>query len=103
MANLYRQGDVLFSLIKAVPEENRTTRANGVVAYGEVTGHKHAVADLAAAEVLEISDSIFVRVSDQGGVSIVHDEHAPILLPRGDYAVTIQREYTPDAIRNVLD
>jgi hypothetical protein len=33
----------------------------------------------------------------------VHEEHRPIELPIGVYRVWQQREYTPTAIRTVLD
>jgi len=106
---LARQGDVLFKRITALPEGMRKKRANGVVAYGEVTGHAHALAieDRVAAEVLEIGTGLFVHVSDAGvrleGVTFLHQEHGPIMLPAGDYEVTIQREYSPAEIRNVVD
>jgi hypothetical protein len=99
----YRQGDVLLKAIPALPAGERTKRENGVLAYGEVTGHSHAVADHAAAEVYELDGGLFLSVTDEGGVSIVHEEHEAITVPKGDYAVTIQREYSPLEIRNVAD
>lgn len=99
---LYRQGDVLFKRVAAIPTGDRKKRDNGVIAYGEVTGHTHAVADLEAAEVLEIGPGLYVHVGENG-VSIQHQEHGPIELPAGDYEVTIQREYSPEEIRNVAD
>lgn len=106
---LYRQGDVLFTAISALPSGARKKRDNATVAYGEVTGHSHALAveDRHVAEVLEIGNGLFVHVSESGvrieGATFVHAEHAPITLPAGDYSVTIQREYTPEAIRSVQD
>ncbi len=100
---LYRQGDVLFRRVVAVPKKDRKKRKDGVIAYGEATGHTHAVADLEAAEVYDVGDQCFLSVTAEGGVSIVHQEHGPILLPQGDYQITIQREYTPEEIRNVVD
>ena len=100
---LYRQGDVLFRRIDSIPNApEKKKRENGVVAYGEATGHTHAVADLQAAEVLEIGEGLYVRVGESG-VSIRHQEHGPIDLPAGDYAVTIQREYSPERNRSVAD
>ncbi len=60
------------------------------------------------AEVLEIGDGLFVHVSAaglriEGGATFVHEEHGPVTLPPGDYEVTIQREYSPEEIRNVAD
>lgn len=99
---LYRQGDVLIQAIGAPPKGPRTQRASGVLAEGEATGHAHRVADTGAAELYECGDGLYLAVGE-AGVSITHDEHAPIALPPGDYRVTRQREYYPEAIRNVAD
>ena len=99
---IYRQGDVLIRRITKLPAESAQLRASGILAYGEVTGHAHKVEDLTHAEVLEVDEGLFLRVGAEG-VRIVHEEHAPITLPPGDYEVDIQREYTPQAIRNVAD
>jgi hypothetical protein len=102
MKKLYRQGDVLIRQIDSLPKQKASKRENGILAYGEVTGHAHKVEDLEKAEVLEIENGTFLRVGNEG-VRIVHDEHAPITLDPGNYEVTIQREYTPAEIRNVAD
>jgi hypothetical protein len=102
MKTIYRQGDVLIRRISSLPTQKAAPRANGVLAYGEVTGHAHKVEDLARAEVLEVGTGLYMRVSDEG-VRIVHEEHAPITLPGGNYAIEIQKEYTPAEIRNVAD
>jgi hypothetical protein len=101
MQAIYRQGDVLIKRIKAVPQ-NTAKRQSGILAYGEVTGHCHKVDDLTTAEVLEVGSDMYLRVSEDG-VRIVHDEHRAIELPAGSYEVTIQKEYSPAAIRNVAD
>lgn len=107
---LYRQGDVLFRQIENLPKGEQKKRENATVAYGEVTGHSHALAieDRAAAEVLEIGDGLYVHVSEagvriEGGATFVHEEHGPVTLPPGNYEVVIQREYSPEEIRNVID
>ena len=107
---LYRQGDVLFRKIARLPNGERRKRENATVAYGEVTGHSHclAIEDREVAEVLEIGDGLYVHVSAEGvriegGATFVHEEHGPITLPPGNWKVIIQREYSPEAIRNVLD
>lgn len=107
---LYRQGDVMFQSIASIPAGERVKRKNGTVAYGEVTGHSHRLAVLESAEVLEIGENLFVHVSESGlsidgdpGATFVHEEHWPITLPPGSYKVTIQREYSPEEIRNVID
>jgi hypothetical protein len=102
MENIYRQGDVLIRRISSLPTQKAAPRANGVLAYGEVTGHAHKVEDLTRAEVLEIGEGLYLRVGEEG-VRVIHEEHAPITLPGGNYEVEIQREYTPAEIRNVCD
>jgi len=106
--SLIRQGDVMFVKISRLPEGARTKRANGTVAYGEATGHHHSILaeDLEKAEVLEIGDGLFVSVSASGvhlGAMFTHQEHGPVTLGPGFYRVVIQREYSPTAIRNVID
>jgi hypothetical protein len=98
-----RQGDVMIRSIRAIPNGERKVRKDGALAYGEVTGHSHKVADLAGAEVFDCGTGLYVTVTAEGGISIVHEEHGTVALPKGDYEITIQREYTPEAIRNVVD
>ncbi len=100
--SLFRQGDVLIRRIKSLPAQKAQTRTTGILAYGEVTGHAHRIEDTTKAEVLEIDNGLYLRVGEEG-VRIVHEEHAPIVLPPGNFEIEIQREYTPAAIRNVAD
>lgn len=99
---MYRQGDVLFRKITKLPKGEAKKRSTGHILEGEATGHVHRIADLEAAEVLEIGDGLYLSVGD-AGVSIVHEEHKTIELPLGDYEVVRQREYSPEEIRNVCD
>ena len=106
---LIRQGDVMFIPIASLPQGSRRKRDNGTVAYGEVTGHSHTLVeeDRTRAEVLEIGEGLYVQVSKDGiriaGAVFEHEEHLPVTLPPGDYEIRIQREYSPEAIRNVID
>ena len=104
MRKLYRQGDVLFREVSQIPDGGKK-RASGHIIEGEVTGHIHRVADpqLVEAEVLEVGEKLFVSVSQEGGISIIHEEHNPIVLPPGNYEVIRQREYSPQEIHNVAD
>jgi hypothetical protein len=75
-----------------------------VLAYGEVTGHAHAIRDKRAALFRDPKlAAIFMHVSGDGPVALDHQEHDTIHIPPGDYQVIRQREYTPDAIRDVAD
>lgn len=104
-SNKYRQGDILFVQIEELPDGQKVKkRRNGHIQEGEATGHVHRVGTLDAAEVLEIGDGLFLNVTAEGGVSIVHEEHNPLALPHGTYEVRRQQEYVPQRKnRNVVD
>lgn len=98
-----RQGDVLLVRVNDVPAIAKRLATN-IVAYGEVTGHAHKI-EVDAGEVVLVEDvegNMFVSVKGDNA-RIVHDEHAPIGLEKGDYKVVIQREYSPEAIKPVVD
>jgi hypothetical protein len=104
---MFRQGDVLIVPIAKLPAGLKPVdREHGrlVLAYGEVTGHAHAIRDKRAALFRDPKlAAIFMHVSGDGPVALDHQEHDPIHIPPGDYQIIRQREYTPDAIRNVAD
>ena len=95
----YRQGDVLLVPVEKQPEAFFKKREDGVVAYGEVTGHTHRIINGTVADLFE--HGLYVNV-DSGG-KIVHDEHNAIDLDKGLYKVVIQREYTAGDVRRVVD
>lgn len=99
---IYRQGDVLIRRIQSLPKQKAQQRLTGILAYGEVTGHAHRVEDMRQSELLEIGKGLFLRVGEDG-VRVIHEEHAPVELPAGNYEIEIQKEYTPAEIRNVAD
>lgn len=106
---IYRQGDVL---IRRVADDQLPPNANPVepdqgriiLAYGEVTGHAHAIKSGPSVQLLAVPglDDRFLRIGGDGA-ELRHEEHATIALPAGLYAVRIQREYSPEAIRRVVD
>lgn len=96
---MYRQGDLLIRKIDSLPEETLSEVKSGIILYGEATGHKHRITK--GRLFKSKSDSMFLSVSRQG--FIVHEEHNPISLSKGYYAVIRQREYHPEEIRNVID
>jgi hypothetical protein len=104
---MFRQGDVLIVPIARLPAGLKPVeREHGrlVLAYGEVTGHAHAIRDKRAALFRDSKlAAIFMHVSGDGPVALDHQEHDTIHIPPGDYQIIRQREYTPDAIRNVAD
>lgn len=101
---MYRQGDVLLMPVQAIPgTASRGERDNGriILAYGEVTGHAHAISEESVA-VLEYEGTRYIRVPDEGA-KLKHEEHRAIALAGGEYRIVTQKEYTPKAIINVLD
>ena len=103
----YRQGDVLITRVRSIPKAAKAkARDNGrvVLAYGEVTGHAHAIVE-AEATLFSLLDDTQEQLylEADGTVHLRHEEHAPITIPPGRYRITHQREYQPDSIRRVAD
>lgn len=112
MIEQYRQGDVLLVRDDSASidgEEVKRDRGHVVLAYGEVTGHAHAIANKAAKlfalanvayRVLELKEDAELR---HGKIGALRGDHEPIQLPAGRYRVIRQREYTPEGDRYVAD
>lgn len=98
---MWRHGDVLIAAVGAVPPGARP-RAGATLAWGELTGHSHRVAAPGTAELWELNGVLYLKVVADTA-TVVHEEHRPITLPRGVYRVWMQREYTPQAIRRIVD
>jgi len=98
---MWRHGDVLIAPLGAIPGK-AVRLAHTVLARGEVTGHSHRILERSAADLWELGGSLYLKVTADK-VTVVHQEHAPITLPRGSYRVWIQREYTPATVRRVAD
>ncbi len=110
-----RQGDVLLvtTTHRITKEAKPVPRDRGrvVLAYGEVTGHAHAL-DGALTELFEERDgALYLRLG--AGDELRHvdslesfgptGEHGSQTLAAGTYRVIRQREYSPEQIRNVAD
>ena len=121
-----RQGDVFLVRVDSLPANVKPmARDNGrvVLAYGEVTGHAHAITEkrvvqfsapnaASAAEALLRSVGLTVEVSDENTPTFLevaedavleHEEHSAIRLPAGVYVKLQQREYAPGELRTVAD
>jgi hypothetical protein len=98
---MWRQGDVLIAEAGAIPR-GAIRRPNCVLAEGELTGHSHRIDQPGVAELYECNGMLYLQVL-AGEAKVVHQEHGPITLPHGVYAVWQQREYTPQSIRPMTD
>jgi hypothetical protein len=96
---MWRHGDILIATVEAIPPEASVVR--GMLATGEITGHSHRVEEPETAEMWEYRGEHFLKV--RAITRVIHEEHRPITLEPGMYRVWQQREYTPEAIRYVMD
>ncbi len=101
----YRQGDVLIRKIDSVPADVKRVdwREEGrvILAHGETTGHAHALALSTTTMYRSAAGQRYLEIKK--GAELTHEEHGIIAPQPGCYEVIQQREYTPAAIRNVVD
>lgn len=102
----YRQGDVV--LLRTdntdIPEgftEEKPGENGIVLKFGSATGHMHRI--VKGAQLLKAASGNDLLVVGEHGADLIHEEHATIPLPSGNYEVLQQREYTPEEIRAVMD
>lgn len=131
---IIRQGDVLLTLVSALPAdctEVPCDRGRIVLAYGEVTGHAHAIADHRAdqspairhadltSQAGEIADAAIARAQAKARLLVApdgqrylevcdtvhlrHEEHTAHAIPPGIYKLPTQVEYAPSELRQVAD
>lgn len=92
-----RQGDLFIKSIKEPPEGLRKVKGN-IVVRGEATGHSHR---LEGGDIFEGKDGLlYLMLATKG--KLVHDEHEPIQLKAGKYAVIRQREYQSNDMTRVV-
>lgn len=115
---VFRQGDVMLEFVadnktfddalkaSTNPLRDATIDENRIVlAYGEVTGHAHAI--YPEVEVIDGEEKTVLpaKLWDAGAerflqvikkTALKHEEHAPIPLDPGVYRVIQQREYDPE-------
>jgi hypothetical protein len=116
-----RQGDVALMLVASLPAGcSAVPLDNGriVLAYGEVTGHAHAISDHAERidpRTQEIAEAAIARarlwrapsgeryLEVKEAVTLRHEEHTQHVIPPGIYQVPQQVEYSPAELRRVAD
>ena len=107
----FRQGDVFLDAIDKLPADAiDITPADGrvVLAYGEVTGHAHAVYETKTAEgaptvrMWSVGAERFLQVLLAS--TLKHEEHTHPTLPPGIYRLPAQMEYDrAEGLRRVAD
>lgn len=112
-----RQGDVLLIPVAAIPDGLQDTRSDAkgriILAYGEVSGHAHAL-DAKAVRGFHLRSSLadepdYILVGPDGA-QLNHEtddggpaDHQPIKLAAGAYKVARQREYSEEETRRAMD
>lgn len=103
-----RQGDVLMMEVDAIPAEamahvRPSDQGRVILAYGEVTGHAHALAEGTATGYGPSDDAFWLEVVP--GATVTHEEHDPITIPSHirRLAIVRQREYSGAGERRVVD
>lgn len=112
----YRQGDVFIERVTTIPTQiwKQETSRRVILAHGEMTGHHHVLeaaepadwwkeGEISTADKKPVASSGALFLSLPTGGTVTHEEHATIELPPGDYRAIRQREYSPQAVRNVAD
>lgn len=121
MVQMARQGDVLIikSDCKSLRKETKKRLINSKkdktwefkkenrspLAYGEVSGHAHAIYESEDVQ-LNYSEDIQETVKHldvKKEVQLKHEEHDTVIIPEGKSVVLIQNEYQMGEIRRVLD
>ena len=100
---MIRQCDVMLVPVEVIPASAQTVeRDNGrvILAYGEVTGHAHAILE---PSVEKLADGIAEYLCAPSGAIIEHEEHAAITIDPGNYRIIHQREYASGEIKRVRD
>lgn len=100
---VFRQGDVLILKIEDLPGDLidvKPDNKRNILAYGEVTGHSHAL-DVKESKLQEtVKGERFLTVPKQA--LLKHEEHDTIILPKGFYRIIQQVEYQRE-FRQVVD
>lgn len=92
---LYFQGDVGIKKIEKLPEgviPSPPDNERNILAYGEVTGHAHAL-PAATTELYATNDNSRLYLVVKTKEFVTHEEHDPIQLDQGIYEIIRQREY----------
>jgi len=107
----YRQGDVLILPAHSIPDTARPVpcdKGRVVLAYGEVTGHAHAIKASGVCSFYKEGGNAdmpdgWLEITGGKPVELRHEEHDTIDLPPGRYRVVRQREWNAGAVRRVAD
>ena len=96
-----QQGDVI---LNSVDYEIKGKKLDHLVlAEGEATGHRHQLVD-GLGQLIMMDKIMHLQVFSETAL-LKHEEHKPIIVPKGNWKINIVREYDPfeEEIRRVRD
>ena len=100
-----RQGDVLLQSVKVIPAGATEIEGDVILAYGEVTGHAHAIklpdTERHKVRYWNAGAERFLQVMET--VALTHEEHSEIVLDKGIYRQGFQVEDFGEEVRRVQD
>jgi hypothetical protein len=104
MTKMAHQGDIWIRRVNKPKLGAEIARENGklVLARGESTGHAHEIEAREAKLFAGATPNICYLVAGDT-VELLHEEHAPIVIPSGTYEIVRQREYDWQGSRAVAD
>ena len=100
-----RQGDVMLYQVKTLPdgcvEQGQATEI--VLARGETTGHSHRLLteERPALTFLAPDGSVYLQIGEPA--TLTHEQHGTQTVEPGIYLLPNQVEYSPAAVRRVMD
>ena len=100
-----RQGDVALFKVDSIPAGSKELPIEGnrvVFAYGEVTGHAHAIYE-DIDKVKMWANGMVRYVEVLATVMLKHEEHTFQTIEPGIYKLPVQVEYTPKSLRITRD
>ena len=105
-SNHKRQGDVYITRVNNLDLTDfkpvKPVNGNLILAYGEVTGHHHALIDAPTVKLYRNAEGhMIIEVEEE--TELTHQEHSSIALEPGMYKAYTQEEYDPEGMRRVHD
>ena len=91
-----RQGDLFFRSVSKIPSKGLKKKTDGVLAYGEQTGHAHKITTNISDCESYVDENGDIYIRSENEIVVGHDEHDNIILPANKWVcVSRQVEYNP--------
>lgn len=98
----YRQGDVGLYQVDSLPKGAKKLK-DKVLAYGEISGHRHRFANDSNIERYEVDGRLYLQVYQP--TPLIHEEHHEQIILPGTYEQIQEREhdYIDETAKTVID